>query len=406
MPPIDGRAVIGMQKHRGSNQVSLKAFNERLVINLIQDVGALSKAEIARVTGLSAQTVAIIVNRLIDEGLLLKKAAVKGKIGQPSTPIELNPDGAISTGIKIGRRSVEVMAIGLTRAVIAHETRRYEAPEPMTVMRSINEAYAAVSEQLTAAQHENRIGAGIAAPSGLGGWNEVIGLAEAALSGWLDIDIKEEMEAMTGMPCHLVNDATSACLAELAFGDLHCTQNMAYFYIGTFIGGGLVLDGQLIEGRTGNAAAVGSIPLGLADGSKLQPPQLIERASLQQLEKIALETGLALEDFFSGTEPSSKALRCFELWADEAANAIAFSALGVAALVESESVVIDGVLPRNLIQILAEKTMQALSGYNAEGIALPEVFVGKVGSLARVFGASVLPQRINFALDDAELMRL
>ena len=69
----------------------------------------MSKAEIARVTKLSAQTVTIIVNRLIEEGYLLKCAARRGKVGQPSTPIELNPDGAISFGIKIGRRSVEVL---------------------------------------------------------------------------------------------------------------------------------------------------------------------------------------------------------------------------------------------------------------------------------------------------------
>ena len=85
-------------------QNSLRPYNERLLINLIRTDGEMSKADLTRASGLSAQTATVIVNRLVEEGLLKAGKAVKGKVGQPSTPYSLNPEGALSIGIKVGRR--------------------------------------------------------------------------------------------------------------------------------------------------------------------------------------------------------------------------------------------------------------------------------------------------------------
>src|SRR5690606_13593829 len=103
------------------NQVGLKQYNERLILSLIREAGALSKADIARITHLSSQTVTIIVNRLLKAGLLRKKEVIRGLIGQPSTPIEINPDGAISIGVKIGRRSLDLLALSFDRHVVVRK---------------------------------------------------------------------------------------------------------------------------------------------------------------------------------------------------------------------------------------------------------------------------------------------
>lgn len=89
---------------RGSNHTGMRQFNERIVLQAIRHHGAIAKADLARVTQLPAQTVAIIVGRLIEDGLLLKQARVHGKIGQPSVPLALNPDGAFSLCPGSGRR--------------------------------------------------------------------------------------------------------------------------------------------------------------------------------------------------------------------------------------------------------------------------------------------------------------
>src|SRR5205085_2390589 len=101
-PSLDTRPS---QLRRGTNPSGVRLYNERLVLSLIRHHGALPKAEIARLTGLSPPTVQVIVQALEADGLLVRQEAQRGRVGQPSVPLSLNPDGAFSFGVKIGRRS-------------------------------------------------------------------------------------------------------------------------------------------------------------------------------------------------------------------------------------------------------------------------------------------------------------
>src|ERR1035437_3006623 len=102
---------------RGSNHVGMRQFNERVVLQAIRLNGSLPKADLARLTGLTAQTIGLITTRLEDDNLVLKKSAVRGRIGQPSIPLALNPDGAFSMGIKIGPRSADWLLVDFTGQV-------------------------------------------------------------------------------------------------------------------------------------------------------------------------------------------------------------------------------------------------------------------------------------------------
>lgn len=93
---------------RGSNHVGMRAFNERVVLQAIRLNGSLPKAELARLTRLTAQTIGLITTRLEEDGLVLKHDRVRGRIGQPSVPLALNPDGAFS----IASRSAAVAPNG------------------------------------------------------------------------------------------------------------------------------------------------------------------------------------------------------------------------------------------------------------------------------------------------------
>src|SRR6056300_391458 len=117
----------------GSNQSGMRNYNERLIIDTVLRSGPRSKAEIARMTQLSAQTVTVIVNRLITDGILMKMDSIKGKVGQPSTPIAINPEGAVSIGLKVGRRSVDLYAVNFQRDVIAKRTFQYSYPHPKDI---------------------------------------------------------------------------------------------------------------------------------------------------------------------------------------------------------------------------------------------------------------------------------
>ena len=91
------------------SETSDYSANERLVLTLIRKLGPMSKAELTRATGLSAQSASVIVRRLHEAGLLSQQKATRGKIGQPSKPFALKEDGAFAIGVKIGRRTAEVV---------------------------------------------------------------------------------------------------------------------------------------------------------------------------------------------------------------------------------------------------------------------------------------------------------
>src|SRR5947207_6802904 len=102
---------------RGTHQPGLRAYHARLLLSLIRRHGSLPKAEIARRTGLSAQTVSVIIRQLEADGLLTKEKPQRGKVGQPLVPFSLAPDGAFSIGLKVGRRSGDLMLMDLTGKV-------------------------------------------------------------------------------------------------------------------------------------------------------------------------------------------------------------------------------------------------------------------------------------------------
>ena len=111
---LDVRAAVT----RGSNQSGLRAFNERLVLSLIRQFGPLAKSEITKMTGLSAQSASVIMRALEADGLLAKDAPRRGKVGQPMVPMRLNPSGAYSFGLQIGRRALELVLIDFEGGIV------------------------------------------------------------------------------------------------------------------------------------------------------------------------------------------------------------------------------------------------------------------------------------------------
>ena len=104
----------------GTNQSGVRERNERLVLSILRREGPLPKAEIARRTGLSAQTASVIMRALESDGLISKGEKVRGRVGQPSVPMSLEPDGVYFFGLSVGRRSVELILTNFIGEEIAH----------------------------------------------------------------------------------------------------------------------------------------------------------------------------------------------------------------------------------------------------------------------------------------------
>ncbi|MBC7736053.1 MAG: ROK family transcriptional regulator [Candidatus Saccharibacteria bacterium] len=381
---------------RGTNQAGMRDYNERLVLSLVRQNGALAKSDIARLTGLSAQTTSVIMRALEQDGLLKRGEPVRGRIGQPSVPMSLNEDGAFFLGLKIGRRSTDLLIVDFMGTVRATRRRVYRYPTPDTVIAFVAEALPDLLDILTPQNRSRLGGMGVAMPFQLWNWVQALGAPQAEMDGWRNRDIVGELTAICNMPVYVQNDATAACGAELVFGTGERPKDFLYFYFGTFIGGGLVLNGQLYLGRTGNAAGVGPIPVPGPDGL-IRP--LFDSASLSVLAAMMDAAGESSDHIWERPTSWTVSEPVLSAWMDNAAEGLAGAILSAAALLELEAVVIDGWMPASVRAEITLRTVAALTRLDLSGITPPAVREGTVGAQARSLGAAAIPLSQRYLID-------
>jgi len=399
---IQDRTTTEVAGTRGTNQSGMRAHNERLVLGLVRQHTALAKSDIARITGLSAQTVSVIMRALEQDGLLQRGEPVRGKIGQPSVPMSLAAEGAFFVGLKIGRRSADLTLIDFLGAVRATARRVYRYPTPGVVAAFVRESLPALTATLPHVLRDRIGGLGVAMPFQLWNWVQALGAPQAEMDAWRDHDIQAELAAMTGMPVYVQNDATSACGAELVFGTGERPRNFLYFYVGTFIGGGLVLNGQLFLGRTGNAAGVGPLPVPGPDG---RTRRLFDVASLSVLALAMEKAGQSSDHIWERPDRWQVSDDVLHAWIEDAAEGLASAILSAAALLELEAVLLDGWMPVDVRAEMTRRTRAALARLDLSGVAPPTVREGSLGAQARSLGAAAIPLSQRYLIDQNAALR-
>ncbi|WP_083800667.1 ROK family transcriptional regulator [Rhodobacter ferrooxidans] len=380
----------------------MRAHNERLVLSLLRQHGALAKSDIARITGLSAQTVSVIMRSLEQDGLLLRGTPQRGKIGQPSVPMSLSPEGAYFLGLKIGRRSVDLTLVDFLGRAQATRRRTYRYPTPGAVVAFVAEALPQLVATLPPALRARIAGLGIAMPFQLWAWVEYIGAPQAEMDEWRTRDIQAEIAAIAGMPVHVQNDATAACGAELTFGTGEKPKDFLYFFFAYFIGGGLVLNGQLFTGRSGNAAGVGPMPVPGPDGTVRR---LLTVASVSVLAEAMEAAGQDAAQLWENPDAWQVSDAVLTPWIASAAEGLASAALSAAALLEIEAVLIDGWMPAPVRAEITRQTHAALHRLDLAGVTPPAIREGTVGPQARSLGAAAIPLSQRYMVDQNSFLK-
>ena len=427
----------------------MRQYNERVVLHAIRLHGPLAGADLARLTKLTAQTISLITKRLLDDGLLNKGDPVRGKVGQPSVPLALNPEGAYSIGVKLGRRSLDVVLVDFTGRVQQRWVLAYEFADPDVLLPEIGLRLKEIRRKLGPTRHARVQGVGIAAPLSMGGWQQLLGLPRAVADKWQHLDLAHAVASLTPLPVTLIKDTAAACVAELVAGRGRSVKSFLYVFVDTFIGGGLVLDSHLRGGVSGNAGAVGSLPLWRAESAagppgqrvskgtnkvatppvymsaprpaeagrppqgsrKVAEPHLLEsRSAAAPAQLLSVASLLSLERAYAAAaldvmaSADARALQApwrphTLAWLAQAGGAIAQAAHAAACLLDMEGVILDGSFDRELLAALLAQTRAALAGYDWEGVAQPELLAGTIGSDARALGGALLPLYANFAPD-------
>jgi predicted NBD/HSP70 family sugar kinase len=242
---------------------SLRGRNRQAVVAAVQAHPGASRAQVARITGLSTTTVSTLVAELIAGRVLLELGTVRTGGGRPSIRLGIDPSVGAVVGIHLGHADLRVMVTSLDGALLAEQ--RHELDVDHQPAQSLERVAATTVDLLggldVAPDRVLGLGVAVSAP--------VLGSRSLAsppmLLDWGGVDIIGRLSRAADAPVHLGNDATLGALAEWRLGAGVGTDDLLYVMLSEGVGAGLVLRSRLHRGATGTAGEFGHLPV-VADG--------------------------------------------------------------------------------------------------------------------------------------------
>ena len=230
-----------------------KAHNSRLILKTIYDEGEISRADVARLTGLTRTTVSDAVAKLIEGGLVAEVGLGPSAGGKPPTLLSVVDDSRYLIGIDLAESEFRGAVINL-RGEIKH---RLSLP---IHDRDGNAALALVYElvdELVTIADSPILGIGIGTPGLMDARQGVV--RDAVNLDWHNLPLGDLLEVRYELPVYVANDSQVAALAESTFGDSENLSNLILIKVGRGTGGGIVLNRQLYYGDGFGAGEIGHV---------------------------------------------------------------------------------------------------------------------------------------------------
>jgi N-acetylglucosamine repressor len=236
------------------NRDLIRAINRSTILNIIKMHGAIPRAEIARLTGLSPATVSAISLELIQDNLVFEKETGDSSGGRRPIMLAINPHGGCVVGIKVMEDHALGALTDLEATLLGKQSYPLTDTSPSGVSQALSEL---VSELLNKSENSspNLMGVGV----GLAGIvDSVQGLVrQSPFFGWIDIPLREIIQNKVNVPVYLDNDVNTLAFAEKWFGAGRGIDNFLVVTFGRGIGLGIVVNGQFLHGTRGSAGELG-----------------------------------------------------------------------------------------------------------------------------------------------------
>lgn len=231
-----------------TDQQSIRRQNRRLILDCLRLAGPLSRAELARQVGLTKSTISSLIGELVAEGCLREGSLVSSPLGRPGTLIELAAENSLAAGAELGVDNTVLVLSDLKQQ--AHGL--WEWPEDSRV--SLEQRLATLTR--TFHQHisgrSRLLGLGLSVP---GVVSRSHTLVYAPGLGWRNENPAQTLSQALRLPVWLFNDANASALGETFWAGGR--SPLVYVMVGTGLGVGLVIDGQIYSGQHGAAGEIG-----------------------------------------------------------------------------------------------------------------------------------------------------
>jgi predicted NBD/HSP70 family sugar kinase len=247
------------QSFAGGTPSLLRAINERTVLELVRRLGPVSRAQIARESVLSKPTVSQALAALLDSNLVREAGRTSGGRGPAAVLYELNPRAGWVVGIDVGRAFVRAAVANLSGDIVARRDQRTRIRSSEALIAEIGEiAHGLASE--AGIRWRDVTFATVGSPGVIEPSTGQVALAYA-LPGWGREGVVDAVQRELGTKIAFENDVNLAALGERWHGLGKGLDHFVFLHVGTGVGAGLVLNGELFRGASGAAGEVAYLPL-------------------------------------------------------------------------------------------------------------------------------------------------
>ena len=392
---------------------NIKNFNKHSAVDLIRfATSGISRTDLAEEMGLTRAAVTLIVNDLLENGVILEAESRAIPNGRPPVVLEINPKRGLVAAVDMGATHVNIALADFSAKIIEETSLPFDIKqgpqvclaEVRRILQELLDRYGISISEIMA------VGVGVPGP--------VIKDAGMVMSppimpGWDRYPIRQTLEEAWGCPVSLNNDAELGALGEWAYGAGRGEKNLAFIKVGSGIGAGLIINQQIYGGTTGSAGEIGHITIeengplctcgnhgcmeAFAGGNAIaiQARKMVQTGKRTLLSNIPLENITAREVAESarrGDLPSQEIIM-------RAGTFIGIAIAGVVNLFNPSAVIIGGgvaqagdLLTTSIRQAVRDRSLHA----SEQSVHITTAMLGQRSSL---IGATV--QAINIAIHDA-----
>lgn len=352
---------------------------EREILGTVLRRGPVTQSAIVRETDISQQSVSRLIGRLLDRGSVRQGDRVaSGKRGQLSTSIEIVPEYAYAFGTAILWDAIAVVLMDFSGRVVDRRITEVPAFSHDRVVDTMRAMQADLTRQWLG--NESRIfGVGFSLPGtfirGTGQVNTPLILDE-----WANMDIETTLEDDLQLPVWIENDGNAAAIGESLVGVGRWARDFVYLYVATGLGGGVIVDGNLLRGEYGNAGEL----------AQLLPPQSYPHPNLDLLFRLVRKYGVDVDSVTEMIGRFDTGWPGVDEWITKVQDSLSLIASAAAALLDPKAIVIGGRIPTEL----AERVIPHIEIFDQERRSdprpLPKIVVAEGAGDSPAIGAAAL----------------
>ena len=370
----------------GTNLERAGDHNQRVTLHAIRVNSPITRAELAKITGLTSPAIANITKRLLTDKLIQDAGRRRGGRGQPATRLVINPDASFSIGLNVDRDHITMVVLDFEGRVRARASREVAFAMPEDVEQFFRKGVGKLLKEVGIGR-DRLAGIGVALPDDM---PKAATLPHQPVNYgvWASTDVAALLMSALNVPVFVENDAAAAAMGEMQFGLGKKHQTFFYILITAALGGSLVIEGNHFRGASGRSGELGMLRGRDASGHERQIQNIV---SLSALYGRLAAQGIRVSEPHALTALDDAGQAIIDAWVEASVDALIDTVLAINCLVNPEAVLIGGRLPAGIVDQLATRLNQRLESHAGNVPAIAPVSRAALSDDAPAVGAAILP---------------